>query len=176
MISDETRQKVLKTVGELNYTPKPRGRASHKSNRKSLLVLTPSPVPQITNGIFEGARDHGYDAMITIAQSNNDGAYVKYVEEGLFSGIVLLNIRLSSNISEFYSKCPIVQCNEYDVFPKANLVTIDNSGATRDITNHLIETGKRRLAFISRSIFTDIRLSSLWTESTGLGAPLMRAI
>lgn len=150
MISDETRQKVLKTVEELNYTPKPRGRASHKSNRKSLLVLTPSPVPQITNGIFEGARDHGYDAMITIAQSNNDGAYVKYVEEGLFSGIVLLNIRLSSNISEFLlSKCPIVQCNEYDVFPKANLVTIDNSGATRDITNHLIETGKRRLAFIS---------------------------
>jgi DNA-binding LacI/PurR family transcriptional regulator len=26
MISDETRQKVLKTVEELNYTPKPRGR------------------------------------------------------------------------------------------------------------------------------------------------------
>ena len=82
MISDETRQSI-KDFEELNYT-QTKGRASHKSNRKSSLCWTPSPVPQITNGIFEGARDHGYDAMITIAQSNNDGAYVKYVEEGLF--------------------------------------------------------------------------------------------
>ena len=150
MISEETRQKVFKSVEQLDYTPKSRGRASLKSDRKTILVLTPSPVTQITNGIFEGARDQGYDVMITIAQADDASKYAKYVDEGLFSGIVLLNIHLSPEMTQYLlSKCPIVQCYEYDMFPKTNLVTIDNCGATRDITNHLIKTGKRRLAFIT---------------------------
>lgn len=150
MISEETRQRVFRAVEELNYTPQPRGRTSRKLVRKTILVLTPNPVPQITSGIFKGARDLGYDAMITITQSDDEGSYIKYVEEGLFSGIVLLNVSLPSELSEYLlTKCPIVQCNEHDKFQQANLVTIDNRGAARDITNHLIEIGKRRLAYLT---------------------------
>lgn len=150
LISDETKRQVMEAVESLNYKPRPRGRFSQNANKKTILVLTTSPVTQITNGICDAARQLGYDTMITITQPNDADAYVKYVEEGLFSGIVLLNMRLLPDISEsILSKCPIVQCNEYEYFPKANLVTIDNNEATRDITNHLIEIGKRRLAFIS---------------------------
>jgi DNA-binding LacI/PurR family transcriptional regulator len=75
---------------------------------------------------------------------------MKYVEEGLISGIILLNIRLLSELSEsLLNWCPVVQCNEYENVPKANLVSIDNNGATREITEHLIKSGKKKLAFLS---------------------------
>jgi LacI family repressor for deo operon, udp, cdd, tsx, nupC, and nupG len=150
MISDETKRQVFEAVEFLNYTPKPRGRHSQKASKKTILVLTTSPIAQITSGICDAAKQFGYDTMITVTQPSDASAYVKYVEEGIFSGIVLLNIRLMPEISEaLLSICPIVQCNEYEYFPKANLVTIDNNEATRDITLHLIETGKKRLAFLS---------------------------
>lgn len=152
MISDEKKQQVWDAVNSLNYTPKPRGRHTQKSgkNKKTIMVLTTSPVAKIIDGICDAARQFDYDTIITITHQNESNAYVKYVEEGLVSGIVLLNIRLLPEISEsLLSKCPIVQCNEYEYFPRANLVTIDNIEATRDITTHLIATGKRRLAFIS---------------------------
>jgi LacI family repressor for deo operon, udp, cdd, tsx, nupC, and nupG len=104
----------------------------------------------ITAGISEASRELGYDTLITLTQPNSAGTYIKYVEDGMIGGIILLNIRLLSDFSDsLLAKCPIVQCNEYENVPKANLVTIDNNGATREITEHLIKTGKRRLAFIS---------------------------
>jgi len=159
VISEETKQQVLEAAKALNYSMRPRGRHSQKAGKKTILVLTMSPVTQITNGICDAARELGYYTMITITQPNQANEYVKYVDERLVSGIVLLNMRLLPEISEsLLSKCPIVQCNEYQYFPKANLVTIDNNEATRDITNHLIETGKRKLAFISPQYIYDYRI------------------
>ncbi len=150
MISDQAREAVLAAVKELDYRPSSRGRGSQKSKNNTILVISTSPLKDITNGISEAAHEQGYDTLITITTPNSASAYMKYVEEGLIGGIILLNIRLYSELSDSLVKwCPVVQCNEYENVPKANLVTIDNNGATREITEHLIKTGKRRLAFLS---------------------------
>jgi DNA-binding LacI/PurR family transcriptional regulator len=149
MISEEARQSVLSAVKELDYRPSARGKALQRSKNKIILVVSTGPRQDICAGIIDAARSLGYDTLITITPPNAVGSYVKYAEEGLISGIILLNIRLMSEFSELLlAKCPIVQCNEYTNVPGADLVTIDNMGATREITEHLIKTGKRRLALI----------------------------
>jgi LacI family repressor for deo operon, udp, cdd, tsx, nupC, and nupG len=112
--------------------------------------MSTSPKPEIFSGICDASRDRGYDTLLTNTLPNAVGAYAKYVEDGLISGIILLNIRLLAELSDsLLARCPIVQCNEYENVPRANLVTIDNHGATREITEHLIGTGKRRIAFMA---------------------------
>lgn len=148
MISDQAKEAVINAVNELEYTPN--RRSSQRSKNKTILVVSVSHLKDITDGICDAASELGYNTLITVTNPGSAASYLKYVEDGLISGIILLNIRLYSELSEsLLSKCPIVQCNEYENIPEANLVTIDNNGATREITEHLIHSGKKRLAFMS---------------------------
>lgn len=150
LVSDETRQVVMATAKELDYTTNSRRHGSSINKNKTILVISTRTLMDINDGICKAAEEHGYDTLITLTTPNSADAYMKYVEQGLISGIILLNIRLYSELSDtLLSWCPVVQCNEYENVPKANLVAFDNNGATREITEHLINTGKKKLAFIS---------------------------
>jgi DNA-binding LacI/PurR family transcriptional regulator len=108
-ISEDAKRSVFNAIEDLNYSPNTRGRGSQKSNNKMILVVSTSPKPEICSGICDAARDMGYDTLLTNTTPNSVGAYTKYVEDGLISGIILLNIRLLAEFSDSLPvSCPIV--------------------------------------------------------------------
>ena len=150
-ISDETRQKVLAAIKELNYVPNVAGKRLSQNKSNVIAII----VPVINHPYFSKLIEqveleadlHGYSLLVTssqhrierekevlkrLAQNEADGAiFVTHYEhdESEFKNLAIVSIdrHLGSNI-------PIVTSNNYD--------------ATKQGVEYLIEKGCKKIAYL----------------------------
>ena len=162
-ISEETRAKVLKTIKDLNYHPSrpARGLVSKQTGNIGFILTDDhfSRSEPFYTKIFLGtefqARDEEYYVLLTTipAVFKKCSVIPRFVLERNVDGIILagkIPQDLINCLIEY--KIPIVFVDYYPLSGNYCIVMSDNINGGYQATQHLIECGHKRIAFINGDI------------------------
>ena len=136
-------------------------RARQQSSRKDartgryLLMIPGAGNPfygQIIEGALNAASAHGCRLLVSYADSSdviipgqNDA-----VESDHYDGIILMTGLPDDREGGRSYSTPVIQCSEYnETLSGVSLVSINDEAGMRKMTEHVIASGRRRLAYIS---------------------------
>jgi LacI family transcriptional regulator len=154
----EMQEKVKKLARELNYRPNPFAQSLRKEAPKVIGVVMPNMVSHyyaaVLDGIEDEARKAGYSVISANTHEDSD-AEVKAIDNfiGLHvEGIIAClsqNTRDYSHFEEIWKMgIPMVFFGRTCLADKFSCVTANGDEAAQQATQHLIDTGSRRIAFI----------------------------
>lgn len=158
-VSAQTRERVLKVVEALGYTPNGIPRML-RTSRAAKILLT---VPDISNPFFasvirgaeEAARDAGYSVVLgdTGHDPQLEDQYAEMLARREVDGLIFLGHRLPVALGSLLARrgaaAPIVNGCEYSPELSVPSVHIDNAAAGEDAIEHLIGLGHRDIGVIT---------------------------
>ncbi|AEC02777.1 LacI family DNA-binding transcriptional regulator [Parasphaerochaeta coccoides] len=153
-ISPRTRQKVMATVAEMNYSPNAMARGLKSGQSNMIALVIPSihnlMFPVLTRGVEDTARKNGYMVILCNTDEDTDAekGYITKLRNSWVDGMIFATMLPDSHyIRELrQSGFPVVLTSRaYD--KTIDAVVIDNVSASYDATCYLIGKGYRRIAF-----------------------------
>ncbi|MEQ6375450.1 LacI family DNA-binding transcriptional regulator [Bacillaceae bacterium S4-13-56] len=160
-ISEATKKKVRKAMKELGYHPNVNARSLANKSTQAIGVVMPSSdkalqnpfFPEVLRGISSVAHDKDYSLYISTGQTDEEifEGVLRMVQGNRVDGIILLYSRVEDEVRNFLieHKFPFVVIGKpYEQMDSISHVDNDNLSAAQEITNHLIELGHERIAFI----------------------------
>ncbi|MFJ4716812.1 LacI family DNA-binding transcriptional regulator [Streptomyces sp. NPDC088785] len=157
-VAPATRERVLRAVRDLGYRPNPSARRL-RTGRSGLIALA---VPQLTTPYFAELAHHvrteatalGLTVLIeeTLGDPAEELRLATGVGASLLDGVILSPLHVSATeLTPVASELPLVLLGERtyeDQRVGADHVLIDNAGAARDATAHLVGLGRTRIGVI----------------------------
>ncbi|MFE5336665.1 LacI family DNA-binding transcriptional regulator [Isoptericola sp. NPDC056573] len=166
-VGDETRAKVEAMISELGYRPNLAGRQLRQGRTNTLALAVPwahSPYfSLLAHIVIDVAGARGYRVLIEETRTDRDvelqvahGFRVQAIDGIIFSPLALG----PAEIAEVRGETPMVLLGErddpgHDRRWRTDHVSIDNVRAAREVTEHLLATGRRRLAFVGAESVAD---------------------
>jgi LacI family transcriptional regulator len=158
-VSPEVRERVLRIVRELRFHPNAvaRGLRTKKSRTVGMII------PDITNpffpGLVRGAEDvlRGTGHTLIVGNSDSDVSkeeeYYRTFSARQVEGL-LITASISSRSPEYLlhhdlHATPVVFVDRHYRDVRADAVSADNLGGSREAVRHLLERGHRRIAIIT---------------------------
>jgi len=161
-ISDETKQKVLQLAKELNYTPNAHASSLRAKKSQTLAVVIPevadSFFAQVINGVEAMAQSDGFHVLVylTHEQLEKERAILKELLNGRVDGILISvtsQTTHADHIQELVTAgIPIVFFDRIFEHMGKGEVTTNDYQASYQLTQHLIEEGCQKIAFL---LFSD---------------------
>jgi LacI family transcriptional regulator len=156
-ISETTRQRVLEVIERLHFHPSrtARGLASHKTLGIGLIVadITNPFFPPIARGAEDVARTAGYSLLL--CNTNEDPAReadaLRTLNSEMVDGIVLCGSRLSpGDVGALLAGSPpAVLVNRNYTGIGVGCVRADDAGGAMTQVRHLLNSGRRKIGFLS---------------------------
>ncbi|MDH7475733.1 MAG: LacI family DNA-binding transcriptional regulator [Anaerolineae bacterium] len=161
-ISQETRQRVLEAARQLNYYPASAARSLARGRTNFIgLVLCQSPtsifadafLPEVIRGLGEVAQEHGFRILLeSVEDVTRPDAYISLVREKYIDGLIVSGPRsddaqLPQLAQEGFPIVLLGQLNDVNFC----FVDVDNVGAARMATEHLIALGHQRIGLITNA-------------------------
>lgn len=155
-ISPETRERVLKRIKELNYQPNLAARALVTGRTHLIGFVVPDLVhqffAQVAKGMSRTLRKHAYSLILSSSEENPE-LEKEEIGQLLARRIDALIIASAQSKPDGFrriddEKVPYLLLDRKFSDLAANFVGIDDKKAGMLATNHLIENGCRRIAFI----------------------------
>jgi len=154
-VGPETRQRVLAAIAELAYRPDPAARQLRQGRTNTLTLV----VPEITSPYFaqlahltiDAAREYGYAVFLeeTGGDPQVEQDLLSNVAMRIFDGIIFSPLSATAeSLSSFGRTVPSVYLGEHIDGIDIDHLAYDNVASVRDATRHLIDTGRRRIAFL----------------------------
>ncbi|HZC25683.1 MAG TPA: LacI family DNA-binding transcriptional regulator [Actinopolymorphaceae bacterium] len=148
-IRDETRDRILAAVDELDYAPNHAARALRRSHVGTLGLAVPDMHNPVYAAILAGARpaaaEHGYVMVLTDVDglASDTTTFRRLVRGGTIDGLMLqrdgsVADRVVGRVAS--SRIPVAILNER-VRPPASGVAVDDRRAADLATRHLVELG-----------------------------------
>jgi LacI family repressor for deo operon, udp, cdd, tsx, nupC, and nupG len=156
LVNAETAEKIRKIAKESGYRASAvaRGLVTQRTRTIGLVVTSVADpfASEVVSGVEQAANDHGYSVFL--ADSNADPEREKNVVQSFaerrVDGIVVTSSRVGALYLPLLSEMmvPIVLVNNQHPGAFVHSVMIENLEGSRKATNHLIELGHRRIAYI----------------------------
>jgi len=154
-VSPQMRERVQKAIDELGYKPNVMARRL-ATGRTGLIALAFADVgipyfAELARVASRTAQSFGYRVLLEETDATLDGerALMASSEAGLVDGMLFQpSAMTSSEIAQHRSDIPIVLLGETPAPLTIDRVMIDNVAAAREITRHVVESGRRRIAFV----------------------------
>lgn len=160
-ISNETKQLVLRKAKELNYQVNPFASGLRKKKSKTIAVVVPEIANNFfslaINGVETIAQDKGYHVLIYLTHEDikKEMTTMSLLQNGRVDGVLIsLSCETADikHIEELRSKdIPIVFFDRVAENMPVPKVTTDDRSSGFNATEHLIEQGCKRIAFLSLS-------------------------
>lgn len=164
-ISEATREKVSRVMEEMNYHPNMVARSLANRSTKIIGVVVPGNTekafehpfyPQILSGISAAADKSDYRILLSTSVSNlkeEKKTINEFARSGITDGVILMTSMVhDSSIYELQRmNFPFVVVGRPANDEKINWVDNDNVSIARELTEHLIRQGCRKIAFIGLS-------------------------
>jgi DNA-binding LacI/PurR family transcriptional regulator len=181
-VSAEARARVLRAIDELGYVPN-RAAQQLRTGRSGVIALT---VPEIGVGYFgelgtlivEEAASRGLGTVVAQTRGVRDRELTE-LERILAlqpDGVIMSPLGLTSDdLASISARAPVALIGEHFVGRAGGVVTpiaIDNVAAASEVVEHLVQLGRRRIAFLGMPGDSP-RFNSL--RRTGARAALERA-
>ncbi|PCK07979.1 MAG: LacI family transcriptional regulator [Alteromonadaceae bacterium] len=163
-VSQATREKVLAAAKNVGYTPNRLGSGLRTSKTGNIIAIIPDVSDTFNFGVIKSleraASKHGYSVLLGDTQGlrERELAYGEMVKSKQADGIILFSHRLpfehdTDKLGELKLP-PMVNSCESTGDGEIPLVSIDNTLAAREATQHLIEFGHKDIAVITGDINT----------------------
>ena len=162
-ISEETKKKVNDLATSLNYIPNifAKGFRSHKSNIIGVIVpnITHYFTTTLIRGIIEEASLQGY--RVIVSESNNDvnkqtemlNTMLQFGVDGVLMSISKMT-RDVDDILKGLNTIPLILFDKASNKIPCTQVVINEEEAAYNVVEHLINTGKKRIAIIKESEYS----------------------
>jgi DNA-binding LacI/PurR family transcriptional regulator len=156
LIPESTAKIIRKTAAEMGYLHSAAAR-SLKTNRSQALgvIVTNIDDPffgEILQGIEEVAQENGYSLFMASSQhdSEKEKHIVQVMRERRVDGVIICSALFSAEQSRQFAKygIPIVTVNNQSAEIYRYSIYHDDIDGSRQLTNHLIELGHTRIAYI----------------------------
>lgn len=156
LVSRETTERIQKIAEESGYRVSAVARSLATSKTRTIGVVVTSVrdpfVVEVVTGIENTALQNGYSVFLSScnAEAVREAKVVQTFEERRVDGIIVMDSRVGSLYAAHLSKMkiPIVLINKLAVGEFMYSVAIDNVTASRNATEHLIQLGHTRIAYI----------------------------
>jgi len=156
-VSEVTRARVLAAIELLGYRPNATAR-SLRHGRSGILALA---VPELTSPYFaalasatgRAAKEHGRVLVIEETRGDLEGERVALVDltSRLVDGVILSPLVTPREaVVRRIGRTPVVMLGEHRYDVGADHVAMDSVRAARELTEHLLATGRRRIAVLGR--------------------------
>lgn len=155
-IGQETRDRVLRRVKELNYRPNFTARALVTGKMFALGLVVPDLIHpffgEVAKGLADTLRDRGYALFIASSEEHPDSEG-KAIEHMLARGVDALIVASAQSDGRFLEqaalqKTPYVLIDRHFNAGRDNFVGVDDYKVGLLATEHLISVGCRRIAHI----------------------------
>lgn len=163
-ISSETREKVFKIMRELNYHPNMIARSLANRSSRIIGVIIPSLAekafkhpffPEVLSGINSIAHKNKYNILIANVSSLDEEKQTlnQFALGGITEGIILLASRVNDpSVTELLRlKFPFVVIGKPENEDQVNWVDNNNFTIGYELTEHLLEQGHSKIAFLGVS-------------------------
>ncbi|RKD29475.1 LacI family DNA-binding transcriptional regulator [Thermohalobacter berrensis] len=160
-VKDETREKVLKAIKELNYTPSAIARSLSKKKTNTIGVVVPeinNPFfGEIIKGISEVADEHNFNLILcnTDEDIKKELRALKLLKEQRIEGILITPTSTDSDYSSEYLwtienlGIPVVLIDGHVKYSNFNGVFVDHIKGAYDAVKTLIDEGHEKIAIIT---------------------------
>lgn len=161
-ISVAKKAEIRATADRLGYVPSSAGRALRAQRAGAVALVIPNTSnhiyghPYFTHllvGVTDAAQAH--DSVTLVATNDDDQggvtAYERVLRSGAADGAIVTSAAAADpNVSRMvHSSLPVVLVGRFPNLPTALSVGIDDEGAARMVTEHLLSHGYRRIGHIS---------------------------
>jgi len=164
MVNEATRSKILKIARELNYKVDKNAsnlRCQQSGTLALLFFEDPAPDDSLINPFFvsmlasitRACAQRGYDLLISFQQPNNEDWQAGFEDSNKADGIILLGygdyVDASPRLQSMIARgTHFVRWGS--IVPDQGEISVgcDNFSGGRDITQHLLDNGARRIAFL----------------------------
>ena len=157
LVTEEKRQRVLEAMRKVGYVPADRTRSPREGVGHLIVVLTSMFNTQMLGAVDRSARELGYGtATVFVGDAPGDimeaNATLQLLE-GKVAGLLLVNFFDKDNTEFIQTVLPrykVVQVGEFTPLAGQNYcVSSDDYQAAYDLTTHLLEQGRRRIAIFA---------------------------
>lgn len=153
-VTDETKNRVLEAIKQLNYIPSLLGRNLRKLETKKILVLLNTIsnqfYSQVVKGIEEKAVPNGYTVMVCMTHGDLslEQRFLQMLKAQFVDGAIFLTTEQNGAVltNELMGVNVVQACEPRGDF-LTPIVSIDNKKAAFDATCYLIKMGHKRIAF-----------------------------
>jgi len=154
-VSERMRARVLASIDELDYRPNPVARTLRTGRTGMLALVVPEiDVPyfsELARDVIDVAAEVGYRVMIDQTGHDHDRERQLLTGEDrtmLFDGVLFSPLVTKAELLDMpgTTRMPLILLGEHDFDGRYDHVAIDNVAAARDAVNHLIATGRTRIA------------------------------
>ena len=160
-ISETTKRLVLAKAKELNYQVNPFASSLRKQKSKTIAVVIPEVVNDffgpVINGIESIAQEKGYHVLIYLTHEDmkKEVAITKLLQNGRVDGVLISISEQTSDAAHLEAlkekEIPLVFFDRVVEYIDSPKVTTDDYNSGFNATDHLIENGCKRVAFLSIS-------------------------
>jgi LacI family transcriptional regulator len=160
-ISEVTKNRVIAKANELNYQVNPLASSFRKQKTKTIALIIPEVVNDffgpVINGIESIAQEKGYHVLIYMTHEDRQKeiAIFKLLQSGRVDGIMLSLSEQTCDINHLKDLkekgVPLILFDRITDQIDVTTVTTDNCAGGKRATEHLIERGCKRLAFLGIS-------------------------
>ncbi|MDI6601498.1 MAG: LacI family DNA-binding transcriptional regulator [Thermoanaerobacteraceae bacterium] len=156
-VSEETRERILKVMQDLNYQPNriARGLVTKRTNTLGLILpdIANPFFPEIARGVEDTANIYGYNVILcnTDDRTDKEELYINVLKEKCVDGIVFTSSvnPVSEHIKQLMDyKMPFVLLDRYMDIDHLPGVYSDGYDGMYQITRYLFEMGHRDIAYI----------------------------
>lgn len=155
-VSADVRQRVEQAARALNYAPHHGARSLTRRTADAIGVVLPDLFgeyfSELVRGIDRVAHAHGKQLLLSnMHGSPHEAAQAVRAMRGRVDGLLVMtpDAALDSVVEALSPTLPSVLLNSNEATPGFSSVGIDNEGAARIMTRHLVARGYRRIAFVS---------------------------
>ncbi len=164
-VSPSTRDKVLRAIAELNYTPSPTARRLSLGRTHTIAIALPLfTLPSFVErlrGVHNALRGSEYDLVLYNVENaeQRDEYFAKLSHPSLVDALLLVSLPPSDKDAERFvqSNVPTVLVDAFH--PSLSRVVIDDVDGGYQATRHLIELGHTRIAYLSDYLDTPFHQS-----------------
>jgi LacI family transcriptional regulator, repressor for deo operon, udp, cdd, tsx, nupC, and nupG len=154
-VAPATRARVLAAIKELDYRPDIAGRALRQGRSRALTLVVPDIVnpyfSMLVEAVFAAADERGYAVFVETAGRHpvEEQRAALSLLRFAFDGVIFSpTYTPPAELTRLAARMPVVLIGENTAGTGLDAVAIDNVAAARDVTAHLIEAGRRRIAFL----------------------------
>lgn len=174
-VSPVTKQLVRQAVEELGYEPNTIARQLQKKRTDTIALLLPSEPARFSDpffgellaGIVDKAAERAVDLLVAshYSEESERQNYLKYIRSRRVDGFILIRTRRKDQRIELLRKhaTPFVAFGRVEGDNDFHLIDEDGESGIRQIVDHLVSLGHRRLAYISEPSY----LTKAWYRLQG---------
>jgi LacI family transcriptional regulator len=160
-VKDETKQKVLKVIKELNYTPNAIARSLSKNKTNTIGVIVPDINNPFFGEVIKGIRDvvdeHNMNMILfdTDEKLKKEIKALKLLKEQRIQGLIIVPTSSEDEINSEYLRIienlgtPIVLVDGHVSYTNFDGVFVDNIKGAFEGTEAFIKAGHKKIAIIT---------------------------